>query len=151
MPPPADRHRFRRTSAEVCFVMSLPRAANGTRVPPRVCGVQIMKSCSLPAGYLEVRFGTEFMSLRFCRSRNVLSLILRMSSAADEGQVKERREDYSLRLNRTPAARSPASAPNTGAGAWVKVGTGVPPSGAAVVAAGVFCTPEAGRRSPGVF
>ena len=36
MPPPADRHRFRRTSAEVCFAMSLPRAANGTRVPPRV-------------------------------------------------------------------------------------------------------------------
>ena len=32
------------------------------------------------------------------------------------------REDYSLRLRSTPAARSPSSAPKIGAGAWVKVG-----------------------------
>ena len=48
------------------------------------------------------------------------------------------REGYSLRLSSTPAARSPSSAPNTGAGAWVRVGetpAAVVAAGAAVVAA----------------
>ena len=51
--------------------------------------------------------------------------------------MKERREGYSLRLSRIPAAMRPDRSPATGAGAWVKAGTGVSPAGAAVAAAGV--------------
>ncbi len=122
--------------------------------PHRVWGAdhEEQQSAARYAGV--VRFGTEFMSLRFffedpenAPSQSMANVLCRRDGSRKEGKG---REDYSLRLNRTPAARSPASAPNTGAGAWVKVGTGVPSSGAAVVAAGVFCTPEVGRVSPDV-
>lgn len=62
----------------------------------------------------------------------------------EESRVKKGvREGYSLRRKRTPAARTPRSAPKTGAGAWVNVGVipaAVVVTGAAVVAAvvGVF-------------
>ena len=53
------------------------------------------------------------------------------------------RENSSLRLSSTPGARSPSSAPKTGAGAWVMAGDEDPAAvvvtGAAVVADAPLC------------